>query len=222
MFGLIWALVFWLPVSGIIPIPSARLADRFLYTVAIGIWIIIADQTVRFFPSGTRLRRYNVLTFAFALLLLAGLTIVKNRDWESDITLFSRQVEQYPDHPYGHYNLGSAYLDKKDLDAAEAEFNKALALDPFYPRLRTLMGYIRLLRGDYEGAIQNYNEAIKQNQLDVEALFNRAMAMDKLGWYQDAAVNYERFLSSPGSELYPHHDRAAGRLRELSPGYKGL
>ncbi len=45
MFGIMWALAFWMPVSGIIPFPSAPLAERYLYVPAIGLWLVIADRT---------------------------------------------------------------------------------------------------------------------------------------------------------------------------------
>ncbi|MCL2834993.1 MAG: hypothetical protein FWD78_17620, partial [Treponema sp.] len=56
-FGFCWLIVFWLPVSGIVYFPSTPLADRYLYMPAIGIWIITADQTVRFFPTKPLLNR---------------------------------------------------------------------------------------------------------------------------------------------------------------------
>lgn len=217
LFGLSWLVVFWLPVSGIILIPSAPLADRYLYTPAIGLWIIVADQTGRFFFGNTA-RRYGVIAITGILLIaLSAVTMVRNLDWKSDITLFSRYVEQYPERAYGHHNLGCAYLDKAgDLNMAEKEFEKTLALDPFFPRLRTQLGYIQLLRGDYAGAIRHYNEAIVQNPFDAEAHLNRATALDRIGRYEDAVADYKRFLAIPGNDLAEARIHAAERVRELS------
>jgi tetratricopeptide (TPR) repeat protein len=193
------------------------MADRYFYVPAIGLWIIVADQIARFLPSDILTRKRALGIIALILLILGGLTVRRNTEWRSDIVLFSGLVEQYPDQAFVHHNLGCAYLDKAgDLDAAEREFNRAFELDPFFPRLRTQMGYIRLLKGDYEGALHHYNEAVRQNPFDAEALLNRAIALDKLGRYEDAVSNYQRFLAAPGNELPQARSQAEARLYELS------
>lgn len=217
LFGLSWFVVFWLPVSGIIPFPSAPLADRYLYVPAIGLWIIAADQFVRFLPHTAAARKWGAVVVTAILLGFASQTVARNMVWKSDISLFTRYVEQYPEVAGGYHNLGCAYLDiAGDLDAADREFQKAVALDPFFPRLWTQMGYIRFLRGDYAGAVHHYDEAIAQNPFDAEALLNRADALERLGRYDAAAVDYMRFLSTPVTELPRARARAQERLNALS------
>lgn len=213
LFGLAWLAAFWLPVSGIIPFPSAPLADRYLYLPAIGLWLVVADQAVRLAAG----RRSAAAAAALVLLVLAALTVARNPDWKNDITLFSRYVEQYPERALGHHNLGTAYLDiQGDLNQAEMEFEKTLALDPVFPRLHTQMGYIRLLQGDYEGALRHYTEAVMQNPLDAEALFNRGKSLENLGRHAEAVIEYKRFLSAPGNELAGARPLAEARVRELT------
>jgi tetratricopeptide (TPR) repeat protein len=217
LFGIFWLIAFWIPVSGIIPFPSAPLADRYLYIPAIGLWIILADQVVRMMPSSSMHHRYGTLAFVFVLLALSAVTASRNLDWRNDLVLFSQYVEKNPERAFGHHNLGCAYLDKAgDLNAAESEFEKALILDPYFPHLRTQMGYIHLLQGDNWGAILHYNEAISQNPFDAEALLNCAIALDKMGRFEDAVTDYKRFLAVPDSELSLARPQAEVRLRELS------
>ena len=217
LFGLLWLAAFWLPVSGIIPIPSAPLADRYFYVPAIGLWIVVADQAGRLFPPGVVSRRRAAFVASIILLVLAGLTVRRNLDWKSDITFFSRMVEQYPEKAFGHHNLGCAYLDKmKNLDLAEKEFEKALALDPAFPRLRTQMGYICLLRGDYAGALRHYSEAVKVNPFDAEARLNSGTALERLGRYDEAVAEFRFFLAIPGNELADSRPYAKARVKELS------
>ena len=217
VFGILWFIVFFFPVSGIIPFPSAPLADRYLYLPAIGLWLVIADKVAPVLRTDAGRRRNGLIVISLILLSLATLTAVRNLDWNNGVTLFSPLVKQYPDKAFGHHNLGCAYLDQiGDLNAAEREFNKTAALDPYFPRLRTQMGYLHLLRGDYEGAIRQYDEAIAQNPFDAEALLNRAIALDKLGRYEDAVANYKRFLATPSNELPHALPQAEERVRALS------
>jgi Flp pilus assembly protein TadD len=129
----------------------------------------------------------------------------------------SRVIEQYPERAWGYHNLGCAYLDKvKDLDSAERAFEKALNLDPFFPRLRTQMGYARLMRGDFQGALLHYAEAIRINPNDGEAHLNRAIALEYLGEYNDALIEYRRFLEIPGEEIAGSRKMAREKLSGLS------
>lgn len=217
VFGLSWLVVFWLPASGIVPIPSAPMADRYFYIPAIGLWIIVADQLSRLFRSAGEVSRYVTVAAVIVLLVLMMMTIARNPDWKNDVALFSLYVKQNPDQAFGHHNLGCAYLDTMgDLDAAEREFEKALSLDPQFPRLRTQMGYIQLLRGDFRSAVRHYNEAIVQNPFDAEAHLNLGMALERLGMHDEAIDEYRRFLAVPGNELPESRSYARERIQNLS------
>lgn len=217
LFGISWAVSFWLPVSGIVSIASDPLADRYLYAPAIGLWIVAADQGLRMIPANVPWRRIAQVSMLIILVMLSLLTIRRNLDWRDDFTYFSRFVEEYPDRAFGYHNLGCAYLDKKrDLDGAEREFTKALSIDPAFPRLRTQLGYVSLLRGDYQRALVHYDEAVKLNLLDTEALLNRGIALERLGRYTEAVTSYRLFLNSPINELRGARPYAEERINALS------
>lgn len=202
IFGFVWLIAFWLPVSGIFPIPSAPLADRYLYVPAIGLWLIAGDRFVSLFQSTRVPQRYGTVAIVVVVLLLSIVTYRRNTVWNNDISLFTRLADQHPEHAFAYHNLGCAYLDKvKNLDLAERSFEKALALQPTFPRLHTQMGYVRLLRGDYTGALQHYMEALQINPFDAEAHLNSGIALENLHRYDEALFEYQRFLDTPGNEL---------------------
>lgn len=201
LLGLCWAFIFWLPTSGIVPIPSAPLADRYLYLPLIGVCLIIGDQTERFLCERP-LRKWFLPATVSVILVLSGVSIRQGLFWRNDGTLFSRLVELYPDLAYGYHNLGCYYLDKrKDLDLAEDAFSKALARDPAFPRLQTQLGYVRFMRGDLAGALQHYALALEQNPADGEALVKRGEALELTGNKADALIMYKRFLALPTSDI---------------------
>ena len=202
LFGLAWLFIFWLPVSGLIPIPSAALADRYLYLPAIGLWLIVADQTNLWLIRRNGVRRFHVAAVICILVILATLTVRRNFDWKSEITLFSRFVEVFPDRAYGYHNLACYYMDTlKNLDRAEQYFEKALQVDPSFPRLHTQFGYLRLQRGDYPGALAHYDAAIRLNSNDAEAHLNSGVALEQMLRFEEAVARYRIFLSIPDKEL---------------------
>jgi hypothetical protein len=222
LFGLAWLLLFWLPVSGIFWFGSAPLADRYLYLPALGLWIIIADQACQLIGNNITASRYFTISATFALFVLAGLTVRRNMDWRSNMTLFSRVVEQYPDNIQGHMGLGNAYFTRRvgnDILLAEREFERVLDLDPtamLQPHIK--LGHIKLDRDDLDGALHHYNEALGIYPYDKEARFNRAITYEKMGKLKDALVDYQFFLTTPGRNNIPgSRQRAEKSLQELSP-----
>ena len=214
-YGLAWLIVFWLPVSGIFPIPSAPLADRYMYLPLVGIWLLLAYLLD---CACTRLGgRWKAGTLVVITLLLGMTSHSYSQFWKNDVELFTRLVKLYPDKAYGYHNLGCAYLDKeKNLELAEKSFEHALLLDPLFPRLRTQLGYVRLLKGDYEGALSHYNHAVYQNPLDAEAWLNRGEVLERTGRVQEALESYRRFLATPAFDLLDARSRVKNKLDKLT------
>ncbi|MBI5847152.1 MAG: tetratricopeptide repeat protein [Nitrospirae bacterium] len=224
LFGFFWLVLFWLPVSGIIYFSNIQMADRFLYIPAIGLWIIVADQVSHILPAGSSARRYGRVAALLILVALAALTASRNADWKNNISLYARMVEQYPVNAYGHAGLGSAYFDESGNDnrylvSAERELEKALALSPapaMFPAAHNQLGHIKQNRGDYEGALHHYNEALAIFPYDKETRINRGIVYEKLGRQKEALADYLFFLSIPGANNVPGSQAyAEERVREL-------
>lgn len=221
LFGVSWMVLFWLPVSGIIYFSQIAMAERYLYIPAIGIWLIIADQLFRQLPElRISWRKPATIGGALVLLLLTMRTLQRNADWKSDLALNTRLVAQYPENPHGHLNLGSAYLDKKNgqnIDLAEIEFTKAQALDSSLHQLHLPLGYIRLVRGDFTGALNHYSEAVAFFPKDRDARINIGIALEGLGRSAEALAAYRYYLEMPGYNNIPgSKEYAAERIKILA------
>jgi len=222
LFGLAWMVLFWLPVSGIVIVPGASLADRFLYIPAIGLWLVLADQLRRFFtPNRPKTFRYGLAACSLILLLLAALTVRRNLDWKSNFTLYSRFVAQYPDNVHARAGLGKVYYGtgkQQNMALAEDEFNKVITIDPNFPMIHTYLGNINLNSGDLNDAFFHYGKAIEVFPYDKEARLNRGITLEKMGRAREAVTDYLFFLTSPGSSdnIPGGRQHAEKRLRELS------
>lgn len=220
LFGLCWFIAFWVPVSGIFPMSSILMADRYLYLPAIGLWIIAADQATRLRQYGKTVITYSAFASALICVVLAGTTILRNTEWKDEISLFSRMVEEYPENPHGYFHLGMALLKRRgpnDLQMAEKNLETLLALDPQTQSAQTPLGIIRLETGDYEGALYYFTEALMHYPLDIQARINRAITYEKLGRYKEAFKDYQFFLTIPDKDRVPGSSAyAEARIRELS------
>lgn len=225
-FGLVWAAAFWIPVSGVVYFSSITMADRYLYLPAIGMWITVASQFIHFTSSGNRIIRNTAASCGIIILIVfAGMTVKRNFDWKNDRTLFARMVEQYPENPHGHYNLGAAYLIPREaevLQQAERHLLRALALDKSLPSVHALLGYIRLQSGDLEGSSLYLTKALKLNPLDREARINRGITLEGMGRYREALEDYEYYLTLPNENYLPgSREYAEEKVIELRQSVQG-
>ena len=65
-----------------------------------------------------------------------------------------------PDDVRAHVELGAAYLDRGDLDAAVTELSRAVELRPDHPRALYLLGVAYARRGDDDSAVDAYRAAL--------------------------------------------------------------
>lgn len=210
-----WAVSFWIPTSGIYPIPSMPMADRYIYISIIGIWVIAA-VLVSGLMERESIKRFVYIVITIVVILLSVITIKQNTYWRNDFTLFTRYINQYPDNPFGYYNLGTAYLEEaKDIAAAEMQFKKALALRSDFPGLMTQLGHIAQTRRDYEEALMYYNQALMRDPFEVEAIINRAAVFEVMGRYDEALHDYKAFIAFPENVKPGVRQMALEKIREI-------
>jgi len=78
-------------------------------------------------------RRLAWAVFAIFVAALALRTVVRNRDWRDNFTLFSAAIRAVPGSAKMHAELGGEYVKRGQLDAARMEFQTALRIDPDFP-----------------------------------------------------------------------------------------
>lgn len=193
LFGLLWIALQYLPISNVVRIPSAPMADRYLYPLLIGSCLIVAEQAHRrreaFSPK-------NIAVAAGVLIMLgfAGLTIRRNAVWRDAVTLFSSVVRTDPYSDYGYYNLGNAFKDRNDFARAQQAWEQTIALNPRYSRAYNQLGSLRFLHHQLDDAARYYRSAVETDPDNAEAHFNLAMTLERLGNSEQALEHFRLFL----------------------------
>jgi tetratricopeptide (TPR) repeat protein len=194
-FGLVWVAVNFIPISNIIPIPSASMAERYVYLPSIGLWIVAADQA---YKAYTRFSTKKTLVAVGIALVLSCtlLTIDRNFDWKDDIRFFTRMTEANPNSALAHFSLGLASYERNDVLRAREEWEKAAAIDPRRFFVLGHLGESFLMSGDIDRAEYYYQREIEANPDDAAALYNLATIKEKLIKPGEAQRLYELFLTS--------------------------
>jgi tetratricopeptide (TPR) repeat protein len=142
-FALAWAILQLIPLY--LFLPRLDIAnERQLYLAA---WPLLLALCIEL---ALRLNSKIFLLAAAALLLsLTGLTVLRNRAYATEVSLWQDTVLKSPNKARVHNNLGYAYLQAQRYDEARSEFTTALELDP-----QLYQAHYNLLRADEETSMQ--------------------------------------------------------------------
>lgn len=90
-------------------------------------------------------------------------------------------------------NRGILHLARRNLDAAAADFDAALALEPASGEVFVDRGNLAFLRDDFAAAVADYTRALELGlEQDHVAHFNRGMAYEHLRRYAEARSDFQR------------------------------
>ncbi len=168
-----------------------------------------------------RLRRGAVGTWAvqwvvapLGLVLVigaVGLDRMRSAVWNDDARLWEEVVNRSPGNLLARINLGSVYMDHKEFDRAESEFNKILAVAPNYARAYYNLGLLALRRDRYEEArgMFLHTAALAPQYADTYHMLG-VEAFKRKRW-DDARAAYERAVA-----LNPRDAEAHAKLGVLA------
>ena len=120
----------------------------------------------------------------------------------------TRLAQKYPAEPDVHLFLALAALRSRDPQAAAAEIDKALSLDPNHVEARTLRGWIEMeIKRDYDAAVADYERVVALKPELAAAHNNLGVALKKKGAADKAAASFKRAI-----ELKPGYSEALTNL----------
>lgn len=100
-----------------------------------------------------------------------------------------------PQSATDYYNRGVERQSKGDLNAAIADYTKAIELDPKSFSAYNNRGNVRQDRGDFKGAISDFMKAADINPQYATAYFNLAYAYQSRNDFQGAIQQYGKAIA---------------------------
>lgn len=193
--------IFWglLPVSNIVKIPSAPVAERFQYMIVFG-FVLIAG----YFLSGLQKRKAlaGYAVFFVLVLALGFRTFERNFIWKDDVSLYSSMIRSDPENSMAHYDLGNVYERHAELENAVREFRTALAIDPYNINSLVDIGVAFAEEGRLDDAIGEFKTALDLDPGNIMAMSDIGMAYEKEGLFKEAAAEFQNVLRlAPGDTM---------------------
>lgn len=193
--GLVWLVLNALPIANIVPIPSAPLAERYLYVPFAGACLVLGSGFATL--AGERRVRAGVLACGLVVLaLLGGRTALRNRDWRDDVALFRSAVAVDPASAKARLSLGVALKDAGDLTGARQQWEAVLARDPGHGEALSQLGTLAAVQGDMQTAEALFRRALAATPAPVLAHLNLARVLERTSRPAEALREYEAFLAA--------------------------
>lgn len=172
--------------------------DRYLYLPSIGFCYLIAILSLKLW------RRQAQLGIAITVIILIAFgasTILQNRIWHDSAALWQRAIYYAPTSWSAHYNLGLAYLNLKQDQAARDELVEALRLNQREANIFNNLALAKARLGDRAGAITNLKEALLLDPKLLEAHNNLGAFLYEEGLLVDAQHEFSVVLAVDPSSI---------------------
>lgn len=161
-----WLLVGWLwfigalvPVAGFVSFGDFVVADRYTYLPSVGLaWALVASAD----PLARRYVFGRWIATAIVALACAGATAANLPRWRDSFALYDAALRIGP-HYVTYNNRGVALLQAGQTQAALADYESALKLNPKFSRAHNNRGSVLSDLGRYDDAIRDFDDAIKHD-----------------------------------------------------------
>ena len=119
-------------------------------------WLSILDEQ--------RMRTGRVMAFATVAVILTSLVLVtlrRNVDYQSQVTIWTDTLSKQPENHRAHTNLGKSLADLGRIDDAMAQYEEAIAIDPSDAPAQSNLGALLINLGREEEGKVHLQEAIR-------------------------------------------------------------
>lgn len=206
-FGILFFLISIVLVTNVFTLIGATMGDRLLYAPVLGICIAFVFGVSALAKKLESISWRQPAFWSFVLLAFAGsiYSFRRNKDWESNTTLFTADLQNAPNSARVHYNYATVLMEQLPEDPARqgeelpqviAEFEKALAIDPKDNGSHVNLAVCYYRKGEYDKSAQHSREALKQAPNDYAVMTNLADAYYKANRSDSAVFYYNKIIAA--------------------------
>ena len=177
--GGLYFLIVIFPVSQVLPVGSALMADRYFYVSSIGP-LLILGVFANYLYQKAATNKVMPGIGAVLLLALTFLSFSQSSKWKDTLTLFTPIYEKHPTDPMVTSNMGWYWFGKKDNEKAKFYFEETHKTSFKTADVHTALGQIYFDEKKYNLTVENFEAALKIKPKE----------MQNLHWMLGAAYYY--------------------------------
>jgi len=235
-----WFFIILAPTSSVIPIRDLAFEQRMYLPLAAVVALVVAGAYAlgRRWTSAAAARAgvpagvpASVPAGVLAGVLVTGAlgyaTLDRNRDYRSELSIWSDTVRKRPLNAGAHLNLGAALEAVGRLDEAREHTQRAVRLNPGSAEAKNNLGCLLARQGDPSAAVALLSEAVRLDPEYAAAQYNLGNVLYQAGRMAEAEAHYRRALEIRPTYVDAMRSlgrvlRAAGRLTEATECYRQI
>lgn len=175
------------PVLNIVPTLS-YLAERFLYLPSVS--IILIAVYIAYTLDFKKYKTAIIMTSSVIILVLGIMTILRNKDWKDNDSLFLSADDKPGTVVY--VNIANIYAKKQQFDIAEKYYRKALDLHDELVLANNNLGKVLIVEGKLDSAYYYIKKAKMLDTLSPEPRFTLAQLYADKNMLPDAVSELEQ------------------------------
>ncbi|MBF0384795.1 MAG: tetratricopeptide repeat protein [Candidatus Omnitrophica bacterium] len=195
-FSIYFFFVSLLPALNIIS-SECYFAERYLYLANLGFSLafgVVAASLLLNNQIVKERRRYIAYIVFILFCFYAFRSVLRNSDWQNELTLARAEQRAYPENPQANKNLGAVFLVTGMTGEARRYLEKSISLKP------SAEAYYFLSQANYElknpqSEMELLKKALSLDPLFSEAHYNLATALMNLGEKEEAREHLSRAIS---------------------------
>jgi len=216
------------PTSSFIPVADLVVEHRMYLSLAAVIMLVVIgafELGNRFWgDQKNKLRIVGTAGYAALLLPLLFLTVRRNGDYASELSLWQDTVAKCPQNPRAHDCLGLALMRDGRIAEAVSHYEQALRIKPDYPEVHNNLGLALVQSGKFEEAINQYRQALRFKPDYAEAHNDLAIALFRVGQVPEAVKEFEKAIQvrPDFAEAYYNLGNALARTGQLQDALRNF
>ncbi|MGZ4072293.1 MAG: tetratricopeptide repeat protein [Bacteroidia bacterium] len=183
-----------LPVLQIVPNTFTIAADRYFYLPSLGLFGIAAYYLNKITEQKRSGSATVLILISSLAIVFSVLTFNRCKVWENSITLFTDVTKKY-ESDVAYANLGLAYNDKNDFNAALPLLQKSVQLNSRNPKVLNNYGWALSMTKQYDQAILEFTASVAIDPKEAKTFNNLANTYGTIGNYNAAINSFEKALS---------------------------
>jgi len=185
--GWFWFTGMLVPVIGLVQIGSQGMADRYTYLPLIGLFIAVVWLVPARLPFA--------IAGGVAIVLFTVAAYAQASYWRDSLALFGHAIDVTSGNEIAHTALGSALLERGDVNGAANQMRIALRIAPDDWVAHAGLGAALRLLGDNTAAARELRTALAANPRDPRALRHYAQIQLAQGDAKGAVENLQNSLA---------------------------
>jgi tetratricopeptide (TPR) repeat protein len=204
-----WFFVVLAPTSSCLPIVTEIAAEHRMYLPLAAVVTLTCVAAYRLLG-----RTGGAVLLVVIAATLGGLTIERNRDYRSEISIWTDTQAKRPANPRAYNNLGTIYAEAGNYGEAIRYFREAVVLEPHFAYAHYNLAKALRAQKQVDEAVEHYLAALREKPKMTNVRLELAMYLGELGRIAEAVEQFSEALRTDPRNANAHYNLGVALARQ--------